>query len=229
MKTRIFIVLLLLTAMLSFGSFVTADNGNITEPCRNCTQNETSIVVASQDPLLGAYVDSNMTFRKATFGNYTSYHHQRKIGEAVVGFDGFTYIFGGEDELIDNVTLWRGGLPDELPSIISKEEAESIGEGMAVELLYIDPVLDDIFASIQPIPTNPCWIVYVYDSFENFTYISGIVVVDAVEKEIIGHGVPPPSGYTLTGPYDLENCTNPWLSRVGNSIVDAVILQLPTR
>lgn len=203
--------------LLTFGSFVATDNNDATESCQNCTQNETLVMVASQDPILGKYEHSNKSFSKLTFGNYTSYQHQRKIDEAVVGFDGITYIFDGEGELIDNVTRWRNDLPDKLPQIISKEDAESIGGGEAVELLYIDPVLDDIFASIQPTPTNPCWIVYVYNSIDNFTYVSDIVVVDAVTGERLGHGIPPPSGYALTGSYWLEKCTDPWLTRVENA------------
>ena len=131
MKTRTFIVvLLLLAAMLSFGSFVTAASGSTNEPCQNYTQNET-LVVPSQDPLLGACVSSdmtNMTFSKLTHENYTSYFHQRKVGDAYVELDGITYVFDNGN-LITNRTHWRNDLPEVLPEVITEEQAKSIAGG----------------------------------------------------------------------------------------------------
>jgi hypothetical protein len=201
--------------LLSFGSFVAADNGNTSELCQNCTQNKT-MVVASQDPLLNPYATgnvANMTFKKVTFDNHLSYFHQRKIGDAYVELDGIAYAFDENDSLIVNRTHWRNDLPEVLPEVITEEQAEAIAGGDSAILVYIDPE-SSVFASIKPTPTNPCWNVYVHSS----GFVTDSVVIDAVTGEVLGHGVPPPSeGVALTGPYDLCGCTKPFQAALDNA------------
>lgn len=212
MKMRIFVALLLLVAILSFGYLVTAANGNVSGSCQNCTQNET--VVASQDPLLGAYVSGNMTFSKVAFGNYTSYSHQRMVGGAYVELDGITYAFDN-GSLIENRTHWRNDLPEVLPEVITEEQAKSITGGDSAILVYIDPN-SSVFASIKPTPTNPCWDLYVRDSSG---FVTDSVVLDATTGEVLGHGVPPPSGgIVLAGPKVLYNCSVVFQDQFDNAI-----------
>jgi len=46
-----------------------------------------------------------------------------------------------------------------------------------------------------------------------------IIVVDAVEGEILGHGTPPPSyGYVLTGPVNTTTCGGSWLEQAENAL-----------
>jgi len=82
--------------------------------------------------------------------------------------------------------------------VISKEEAESIAKSVAkgkimnrgpahTKLLFISP--DSCWFKIKPTPKNPCWIVYFAD--EN-GYNTDVIIVDAVEGKILGHGVPFP-------------------------------------
>jgi hypothetical protein len=206
MKVRtLSVVLLIIVSVLTFSALFTGSiTGNDTT---DDTQNVT-YVTAINDTLLGEYENSTRVFSKRTSGNHTVYKHQRLIGDAVVAFDGTTYIFDEEDNLIYKVDHWMEGLNETPPSVISKEDAELIvGEGKAVLLRYIDPELDAVFAPVQPTPTNPCWIVCVYDSS---AHITDIVVVDAVTGEILGHGELPPSGYVLTGPKNATRCEDTW-------------------
>jgi len=78
-------------------------------------------------------------------------------------------------------------LTDELPPIITKEEAMAIGGGTRAELIYYDP--ESTLSLTNPIPENPCWAVSVYDD-EGWNIDA--IVVDAVTGEIVGHDIPIP-------------------------------------
>jgi len=148
-------------------------------------------VVANETEFLAKCEHCNMTFNKATFGNYTSYYHQRMIGDAYVELDGITYIFSNvTGEFIDKRVHWRDDLPDTLPEVISKEEALTIGGGTKAVLVYIDP--ESSVSLVEPTPKNPCWEVLIYKTEGQFTYNSDVVVVDAVTGEILGHASPMP-------------------------------------
>jgi hypothetical protein len=146
-------------------------------------------VVANETEFLEKCEHSNITFRKATFGNHTSYYYHRMIGNAIVEFDRMTYRFDKETgEFIEKRVYWRDDLPDELPPIISEEDAMTIGGGTKAVLFYIDPE-SNVFAEVEPTPENPCWAVLVYD---NKGCNTDVIVVDAVTGEILGHGTPIP-------------------------------------
>jgi len=107
------------------------------------------------------------------------------------------YIFNKETgEFFDKYVHWRNDLPDELPKIISEEEAKAIGGGTKAYLLYIDP--ESSVSLVEPTPMNPCWEVSIYEEYhdpetnEIFTYNCDVIVVDAVTGEILGHSTPIP-------------------------------------
>lgn len=146
-------------------------------------------VVANEAEFLAKCEHCNMTFNKATSGNYTSYYHQRMIGDAYVELDGITYVFNSvTGEFIDKRVHWRDDLPNTLPEVISEEEAMTIGGGTKAALVYIDPN-SMAFATVKPTPKNPCWAVAIYN---DKGWNVDVVVVDAITGEILGHGVPAP-------------------------------------
>jgi len=153
--------------------------------------------VANETEFLAKCEHYNITFEKYESGDYVSYHLYRKIDGAKVELDQIVYIFDKEaGELFDKYVHWRNDLPDELPPIISAEEAMAIGGGTKAYLLYIDP--ESSVSLVEPTPMNPCWEVSIYEEYhdpeanETFTYNSDIIVVDAVTGEILGHGEPIP-------------------------------------
>ena len=54
-------------------------------------------------------------------------------------------------------------------------------------LCYISS--NDCWYPIEPPPENPCWIVYFADKYG---YNVDVMIIDAVEGKISGHGVPFP-------------------------------------
>jgi hypothetical protein len=60
------------------------------------------------------------------------------------------------------------------------------GAGVAIASCSSEP--PEAFSTIKPTPRNPCWVIWVVD---DSGYIE-IIVIDAVEGKILGHGVPPP-------------------------------------
>lgn len=153
-------------------------------------------VTPSEDELLGQYEDSNLLFERIERHGRIIYFHHRKIDDAIVELDRKVYMFDNETrELIEKDIHWRDDLPSHLPSIISKEEAETIGGGCCATLLYIDP--DSAAFSIKS-TKSPCWAVRIYEEFnipdvnETVTHNTDVIVVDAVTGEILGHGTPIP-------------------------------------
>ncbi len=146
--------------------------------------------------------DFTSCFEKSEFGNYTSYHSKTRTIEGVpVEGDGFGFTFE-DGELIDSYFQWREDLPDELPSIIGKEDAIRIVAGDAnttAELRYIEPINGTW--DISP-TNNPCWIVRIWKWYEDINEKTGetvgsflntnVTVVDAVHGTTIGYGTPYP-------------------------------------
>ena len=164
---------------------------------------------AEDDDLLGKYETGDKEFERYEIGDAIVYYHQRMIDEAIVEFDYIRYRFDkNTKELIEKGIHWRDDLPEHLPPIISREEAESMVEGEihSSSLYFIDP--ESHVFPITPTPKNPCWAVRILDERG---YIKDVIVIDAVEGRIVGHGIPPPSeGFSLSGPVDVENCTGAW-------------------
>ena len=157
------------------------------------------MVAPGEDSLLGRHEQSDKVFKKLRSDEVKiiSYFHQRKIGEAIVEKDFIRYRFHMDTgELIDEKKRWREDLPDQLPPIIRKQEAELMVEGEVrfSTLNYISPE-SEVFP-IKPTPTNPCWVVR--------SKVGGrpvVTIIDAVTGEKLGYGVPPPSdGLAIHGP-----------------------------
>jgi hypothetical protein len=153
--------------------------------------------VANETEFLAKCEQGNVTFfEKSGSEKRIVYWYHRKIDNAIVELDRILYMFDRETgEVIEKDAHWRDDLPDELPSIISKEEAMDIGGGTEAYLIYIDP--DSLMFSIEP-TENPCWAVRIWKDFyipelnRTDTYNVDVIVVDAVTGEILGHGTPIP-------------------------------------
>ena len=148
-----------------------------------------SWVIASDDELLGKYEKSDKKFKRCEIGDMIVYWHQRMIDDAIVEFDYIRYEFDkNTEELIEKDVHWRDDLPEQLPPIISSEQAESMirGQVLSTKLYYISPE-SNVFP-IKPTPKNPCWVVRSSDDT-----IMTITIIDATEGKILGYGVPPPN------------------------------------
>lgn len=138
--------------------------------------------------------------------NVVSFFHERKIGEAIVENDYIRYMFDAKSGAkTEEVKKWRQGLPDKLPQVISRAEAEAqvtaAGIVQSSRLMYISPN-SEIF-HFDPVPSNPCWVVTT-KSDEQMT----ITVIDAVTGKPLGKGTPPPyEGLSIHGP-NWEGCDN---------------------
>ena len=167
-------------------------------------EQETNVswVIASEDPLLGKYEKSDRVFERVIFHgskeNSIIYRHYRTIDGVPVDYDYRIYVFDRDTkELIEKYIHWRDDLPEHLPPVIPKEEAESIaetvGKGKIMNTSFAHTHLCFISSStwypIEPQPRNPCWIVYFADKNG---YNIDVVIVDAVEGKVLGHGVPFP-------------------------------------
>jgi uncharacterized membrane protein YkoI len=189
-------------------------------------QSETGVnftmVTPSEDELLGKYEKSDRQFKRTELGNRIVYGHHRRIDDVIVEGDRINYQFDkSTKELKKRIIHWRDDLPEHLPPVISKEEAESIAIAIAkskakgkimdtslahTRLRYISP--DSCWHPIKPTPENPCWIVYFAD---DKGYNIDVIIIDAVEGKVLGHGVPfPSSGFSFSGPQDTTNCTGAW-------------------
>ena len=216
------IICLVVAGVLIVGIIVAVISTDLLRKGVNMNEQETkeSWVIASEDELLGKYEKSDLLFKRMEIGNMIVYGHHRKIDDAIVEGDRINYQFDkSTKELKKRIIHWRDDLPEHLPHVISKEEAESIakstGKGKIMntslahtKLLYI--ASDSCWYSIEPTPENPCWIVYFAD---DKGYNIDVIIVDAVNGKILGHGVPfPSSGFSFSGPQDVPNCTGSWSS-----------------
>lgn len=133
---------------------------------------------------------SDKEFKKYETAYSIVYDHQRMIDEAVVEGDYTAYRFDRTtEELIEKGVHWRDDLPEYLPPIISREEAESMVEGeIQFSTLLFLSLESDVFP-IEPTPQNPCWAVRILD---DRGYVKDVIVIDAVEGKVVGHSVPPP-------------------------------------
>jgi hypothetical protein len=159
-----------------------------------------SWVIASEDELLGKYEKSDLPFKRTEIGSMILYGHHRKIDDAIVEGDYINYQFDKDTKELKKKTVrWRDDLPENLPPVISKEEAESIAKPVAkgkimnasfahTHLCYIS--LDSCWHPIKPTPENPCWIVYFAD---DKGYNIDVIIIDAVDGKVLDHGVPFPN------------------------------------
>lgn len=88
------------------------------------------------------------------------YGHQRMIDNAIVAGDYINYQFDKDTkELKKKIIHWRDDLPEHLPPLIPKEQAESMVRGK-VQFTTLYLILSDtpVFP-IDPTPKNPCWAV----------------------------------------------------------------------
>ena len=195
MKAKTLFICLVLVSALIVGIVVTStdlfrkgENMKEKEPETNV-----SWVIASEDPLLGEYEESDLLFKRDVTDDKIIYWHLRMIDGAIVEGDRIVYQFDKDTKkLIKKIVDWRDDLPEYLPPVISKEEAESIaksaGKGKIMnrgpahtKLLFISP--DSCWFKIKPTPENPCWIVYFAD--EN-GFNTDVIIIDAVEGKILG-------------------------------------------
>ena len=61
------------------------------------------------------------------------------------------------------------------------------GKIRSSSLYYISPETN--VYPVKPTPKNPCWTVRILD---NSGFIKDVIIIDAVEGKILGHGVPVP-------------------------------------
>ncbi len=163
-------------------------------------------VIANQEALLARHEAGNRKFVKlqVAFEDHeiASYFHRRKIGEAIVEKDFVRYQFNVDtEELIDHTEQWRGGLPQQIQPVITKQQAEDMVDGFVrFSKLYIISPDSDVFR-IEPTPENPCWVVSSDDGG-----VINVSVIDAVTGELLGYGTPPPyDALSIHGP-DWGDC-----------------------
>lgn len=154
---------------------------------------EVEVVTAGTDELLGKYEKSDKEFEKHQIGDKIVYWHQRTIDDAIVRGDYIRYAFDkSTGEFLERDIHWREDLPEHLPPVISKEQAESMvrewGYEVLFSTLYFILPESPVFSPIKPTPKNPCWAVRTIGESGYQT----IVVVDAVTGEKLGHGIAPP-------------------------------------
>ena len=145
---------------------------------------------------------------KKTVTNRTIiYVHYRSIDGVPVDGDHRIYVFDKNTKaLIRKAIHWRDDLPEHLPPVISKEQAESIAGGGSATLRFVSP---DFFVSPpEQAPKNPCWVVWKTVKTDKYGPYYNITIVDAVEGKILGYGTPPPTtGFSFTGPHNATNCS----------------------
>jgi len=161
------------------------------------------MIPADEDNLLSKYERGDRQFQRAEISDFIVYSHKRMIDDAIVEKDYIVYQFNkNTKELIDKKIHWREDLPEHLPSIISKEQAESLAQGEVEfsRLVYISP--ESEIYKIDPTPQNPCWIVRCINKYGELIEI----VVDSITGEILGNGVPPPYNALAIGGPDHGSC-----------------------
>ncbi|CAD6493624.1 MAG: hypothetical protein DIAAKJNI_00526 [Candidatus Argoarchaeum ethanivorans] len=191
-RTTILVLSAVLIAVVLSGCVEEVSDHEIDETLRKIYGDNATLVTASEDELLAKYEKSDKVFKKTDIGDMVVYRHQRMVDGAIVEKDRIVYQFDKDTkELIKKTIHWRDDLPEHLPQIITKEEAESIAGGGSATLYFISP--ESHVVPIKPTPDNPCWEVWkVTETDEHGTTYYDIIIVDAVEGKILGHGVPPP-------------------------------------
>ena len=201
MRSKILLIGLALTAIsvLIVGIAVFISGGDLLGKHGVSDESETNgsvdigdnatLVTPSGDELLGKYEKSDRLFKRAETGNMIVYGHQRKIDNATVEGDRIVYQFDKDTkELKKKIIHWRDDLPEHLPPVIHKEEAEFMVKGKVLftKLYFISQ--NSFVHPIKPTPKNPCWVVRSVDWKGNTI----VTVIDAVEGKILGYGIPPP-------------------------------------
>ena len=102
-----------------------------------------TLVIASEDELLGKYEESDRLFKRTEKGNWITYRHPphppRMIDGAIIEKDRRVYIYifdRSTKELLKKNIHWHDDLPEHLPPIISRGEAESIAGGKLCILTF---------------------------------------------------------------------------------------------
>jgi len=156
-----------------------------------------STVTPSTDELLGKYETVERPFIKYVFSDTIVYEHSRKIDDAIVEGDRIVYQFDNTTkDLKKRIIHWRDNLPEHLPRVILKGEAECVvkGEVQFTNLYLISP--DSVVFPLELAPENPCWVVR---SVDNGSMV--ITIIDAIDGTILGYGISPPyTGFALAGP-----------------------------
>ncbi len=164
---------------------------------------------AADDDLLAKYETGDREFKRVEIGDVIVYFHQRMIDEAIVERDFIVYQFDkNTEELLEKKTHWRSDLPEHVTPEITKEEAGSMVQGeVQFTRLYILSPESDVFP-LKPTPQNPCWVVRSIGDGRPI-----VTIIDAVDGEILGNGVPPPYiGFSLSGPWYFYPCDGSWFS-----------------
>ena len=143
MKAKTLFICLVLVSALIVGIVVAVISTDMLRKGVNMNgkEQETNVswVIANEDPLLGKYEKSNRVFERVMFSGSEGqdriiYRHRRMIDNVIVEGDEIVYIFDNSTkELLEKDIHWRDDLPEHLPPVISKEEAEcclqSVDEG----------------------------------------------------------------------------------------------------
>ncbi len=193
MRSKTLFICLVLASVLIVGIIVAVISTDLLRKGVNMNEQETNVswVIASEDELLGEYEKSDRAFKKSISNRTITYVHRRKIDGVMVTRDRITYVFDkNTKELIRKDAQWRDDLPEHLPLVIPKEQAESIAGGGSATLYFLSN--DSHVYPIKPAPKNPCWVVWKTIKTENGIPYYNITIVDAVEGKILGYGVPPP-------------------------------------
>ena len=194
MKSKKLFICLVLASVFIVGIVIAVISTDLFREGVNMNEKEQetkeSVVIASEDPLLGKYEKSDRLFKRTERGDWIFYRHRRTIDNVKVEGDEIVYIFDRNTrELIEKEIHWRDDLPEHLPPVISKEQAESIAGGGSATLYFLST--GGIFPT-QQAPRNPCWVVWktIKTDGHGITYYN-ITVVDAVGGKILGYGIPP--------------------------------------
>ena len=190
MNRKTLLISLALVSVLIVGIVVAVISTDLFKEGMNTKETTVSWVIASEDELLGKYETSDLPFNRDVTDDKIIYWHDRKIDGAIVEKDFINYQFDKDTkELIKKTVRWRDDLLEHLPKIITKEEAEAMvgGKIMYTNLWFISP--ESHIFPIKPTPKNPCWAVSIAD---DRGYNTDVIVIDAVEGKVLGHGVPIP-------------------------------------
>jgi hypothetical protein len=158
--------------------------------------------------LLAKYETGDKEFKRIEIGDMIVYFHQRMIDGAIVEKDFLVYQFDKDTkELLEKKIHWRSDLPEHVTVEVTKEEAESMVKGeVQFSKLYLISPESDVFP-LEPTPQNPCWVMRSHHHGRPI-----VTIVDAVDGEVLGNGVPPPNtAFSLSGPWYFDpRCSGAW-------------------